>query len=72
MHLDLEVRRAELQGEPVPRRLEDPVNGTVQLTDRFTTTTCADLGLVPGETVTFDAGTLPDGRAVTLDVVVQP
>ncbi len=53
------------------RRLEDRVNGTVHLPDRESTTVRADLDLVPGERVELAAGSLPDGRAITLDVVVR-
>ena len=71
VHLDLEIRRSDLAGDPVVRRLEDPVNGTVHLPDRTHTTTHVDLDLAPGETVALAAGSLLDGRAVTLDVVVR-
>lgn len=70
VHLELEVRRLVHRHEPTVRRLEDRVNGTVHLPDRVRQTTRADLDLAPGGSTSLPAGTLPDGRAVVLDVRV--
>ena len=61
-----------LRHEPVVRRLEDPVNGTVHLPDRDVTTVRANLTVAPRENLILAAGSLPDGRPVVLDVVVRP
>ena len=53
------------------RRLEDPVNGTVHLPDQVLTTVRADFDLRTGESVLLAGGALPDGRPITLDVVVR-
>ena len=71
VHLAFELRRSDLLREPAVRRFADRVNGTVHLPDRLHGVTAGDLLLVPGETTSLDAGSLPDGRAVTVDVIVR-